>query len=294
MPGTATSQASFVERLEAAGLGARAEALTGLVRPSIRLRPSPPDEQAGQRAGATRLGGVPDLPPSTAWPAHRDVPQSFVAQIDLAEAHPFDRDALLPDRGLLSFFYDSEQRVWGFDPAERGAWAVVHTPEDVEIAPRDFPTDLPEGSRFSPVPLRPEPETTYPPLESSELEALGLSAKEREAYAEVWLALQELAEGEGATVHRLLGHPDPIQGDMQLECQLVTHGLYCGDPSGYRDPRAEELRPGAVDWRLLLQIDSEEDAGTMWGDAGCIYFWLHREALAARSWDETWFVLQCF
>jgi uncharacterized protein YwqG len=80
---------------------------------------------------------------------------------------------------------------------------------------------------------------------------------------------------------------------MQLECQLVTHGLYCGDATGYRDPRAETLRPGAADWRLLLQIDSDEHAGMMWGDVGRIYYWMREEDLAAAAWDTAWLILQC-
>lgn len=33
--------------------------------------------------------------------------------------------------------------------------------------------------------------------------------------------------------HRIGGDPDVIQGDMYLECQLVTNGLYCDDSTGY-------------------------------------------------------------
>ena len=57
-------------------------------------------------------------------------------------------------------------------------------------------------------------------------------------------AYADLFDREDATIHRLLGHPDPVQGDMQVECQLVTNGLHCGDSTGYQDPRAKELRAG--------------------------------------------------
>jgi hypothetical protein len=42
---------------------------------------------------------------------------------------------------------------------------------------------------------------------------------------------------------------------MQLECQLASNGIYCGDPDGYKNPRVAELKSGAADWILLLQID---------------------------------------
>ena len=80
---------------------------------------------------------------------------------------------------------------------------------------------------------------------------------------------------------------------MDLEAQLVSHGIYCGDPSGYQSPRAKELRAGAADWSLLFQIDSDEDGEMMWGDAGMLYFWIRREDAAQGKFDKTWVILQC-
>jgi uncharacterized protein YwqG len=96
------------------------------------------------------------------------------------------------------------------------------------------------------------------------------------------------------TEHQLLGLPRPIQGEMELECQLVTNGLYTGDASGYKDPRRKTLEPGAIDWTLLLQVDSDDNAGMMWGDLGRLYFWVRRQDLASRNFDKVWTILQCY
>lgn len=233
------------------------------------------------------LGGEPDLPDTVEWPVFDDIPQAFIAQVNLADLAGFDLGNRLPTSGLLSFFYDSEQEVWGFDPTDRGAWAVVYTPSDVPLDRRSIPSGVPDHARYVRRGLQIEADITYVPSESAELESLGLSRQEALAYADV------LDSTDRPPIHRLRGHPQPIQGDMQLECQLVSNGLYCGDSTGYADPRAEVLSPGALDWRLLLQIDSDDDAGMMWGDAGMIYFWMREEDLAARAWDACWLVLQC-
>jgi uncharacterized protein YwqG len=277
--------AGFRERLTAAGLGEHAAALDALTRPSLRLR-SELAEEPSIGIGETKLGGRPDLPGPFEWPRYDGLPQSFIAQINLAEVHPYDVDRHLPTNGLLSFFYDSEQRVWGFDPTEDGAWAVHYTPDLEDLIRREPPNDLPDEGSFRAMRLRPSVEPTYAPWESSEVAALNLTRDQQFAYA-------DLFEGGGETIHRLLGHPDPIQGDMQLECHLVSHGLYCGTSTGYNDPRAAALEPGAAEWRLLLQIDSEDDAGMMWGDVGRIYYWIHRDALAARRWQQARLILQC-
>lgn len=268
------------------GLGDHAAALERLSRPSIRLRSESADDSS-IGTGQTKLGGWPDLPDSFSWPRWRGLPQSFIAQINLDEVHPYDVAELLPPTGMLSFFYDSRQRVWGYDPAEDGAWAVHYTPQGEDLIRRDPPTDLPEEGRFHATRLRASVEHTYAPWEFSEVGALDLTRDELFAYAEL------IERDEEGSVHKLLGHPDPIQGDMQVECQLVSHGLYCGDSTGYDDPRRRGLEAAAVEWRLLLQIDSEDAAGMMWGDVGRIYYWIHRDALAARDWQQTRLILQC-
>ena len=99
--------------------------------------------------------------------------------------------------------------------------------------------------------------------------------------------------GAFSTHHQVLGHESPIQGDMKLECQLVSNGLYCGNASGFNDPRAEGLRVGAGDWMLLLQVDSDDNANMMWGDAGRLYFWIRKQDLSEGLFDKVWMILQC-
>ena len=280
------SPITFRARLEAAGLGPHADRLVQLARPGIRLLPQRSAETV-LGIGQSRLGGNPDLPSWTEWPEYKGVPQSFIAQVNLAEVHRYDREGRLPRAGVLSFFYDGEQSVWGFDPAQDGAWGVLYTEASADLARREFPDALPEYGRFRPITLRPEAEIVYAQSELSELDALGLSPDELATY-------DELIEEDGGPIHMLLGHPNPIQGDMQLECQLVAHGLYLGDPSGYHDPRATELGPASVDWRLLLQIDSDEEAGMMWGDSGRIYYWMHKNAMQERRWEQARLALQCY
>jgi uncharacterized protein YwqG len=82
---------------------------------------------------------------------------------------------------------------------------------------------------------------------------------------------------------------------MRLECQLVTNGIYCGDSSGYQDPRRSVLEKGAADWNLLLQIDSDEkQLGWIWGDTGRVYFWARRQDIALAEFDGSWALLQCY
>jgi len=51
--------------------------------------------------------------------------------------------------------------------------------------------------------------------------------------------------------------------------------------------------PGAHDWLLLFQLDSNKEPAWMWGDWGKLYFWIRREELMLHDFSKTWFFTQC-
>jgi uncharacterized protein YwqG len=104
----------------------------------------------------------------------------------------------------------------------------------------------------------------------------------------------ELTQGGGSSYHRLLGHPQLIHNPMELECQLASNGVYCGDAGGYQSDRAKILEQGAANWRLLLQIDTDEEGpGWMWGDVGRVYFWIKNQDLRRLRFADAWLIFQC-
>ena len=242
------------------------------------------------------------LVPGTAWPEYQGRPQSFIAQIDLSDVAAFPGAERLPSSGLLSFFFDSAQQAWGFAPEHRGGCRVLYSPPTARLQRSRFPPVLEPQGRFSAHRLRAEAMLTYPPLDSAdvdfavpelELDGPGDRAaifSRQEAYAEVYSAFQGNDYG---TLNRLLGHPVLRQGDMQRDAQCAYHGVPPFDPSAPADPRREQLEAGARCWRLLLQIDTVDDAGMMWGDVGCIYFLIRDVDLAAHDFEQCWPIPQC-
>jgi uncharacterized protein YwqG len=85
----------------------------------------------------------------------------------------------------------------------------------------------------------------------------------------------------------MLGYPDQLQDDMQLQCALASNGIRSLD-----DPRAPEAISEKADWLLLLQVDSDENAGIRWGSFGMIDYWIKVKDMQARDFNRTWLVLQ--
>ena len=274
-----------------AGLSKYADDIEKSIQPSVRITTRPaagPDLEPGK----PRLGGQPDLPEGIPWPEFKRVPMSFIGQIRFADVSGLDSENLLPDSGILYFFYDAGQMTWGFDPKDRGGWKVIYYNGNMsDLRRTEFPDGLPQESRFLAAAMSFSREITVPQMPSAFVNRLGMTEKEQAAYCEVMAKVEE-ANSE-SSLNRMLGYPNQIQGDMQLECQLVSHGLYCGDERGYNDPKAKELEKGAADWILLLQVDSDDNTEMMWGDVGILHFWIPKDALKARDFDKVWISFQC-
>jgi uncharacterized protein YwqG len=221
-----------------------------------------------------------------------EIPLAFLGQLSLREINAVAPLPGWPNTGTLAFFYDSSW-LWGFSPVHRGHCRVVFLPEDLPTIPATFPEHLPTGARFSEYPLSAQCEWVLPPY--LELDDGNLALRKTREYRELLLTLNSTDPDQKNPVHRCGGFSQEIQGDMALECQLVTHGLYCGDRSGYEDPRRTELEQGVHDWQLLVQFDSDEKyLGWMWGDIGRVYFWARRQEIEAADFSNTWAILQCY
>jgi uncharacterized protein YwqG len=270
------------------GLARAKDLALALALPSIRIRARRRNEM-DMAVGLSKIGGQPDLPPGVKWPLYRERPLSFLAQINLSDVQPFRAARQLPARGLLSFFYDAIEQPWGFDPADVGRWSVLYFPDDPEGFVRiEWPDDLDDEGRFDACAISFEEDAlTLPPLQHPGMDRLELTDDERLAYLAAFGSLEE------TTLHRMLGHPDTIQNEMQTECALVTNGVYLGDVISHDDPNIQLLAQGYRDWLLLLQLDSEDDARMMWGDVGRLYFWMRADALAERRFEDVWVILQC-
>jgi uncharacterized protein YwqG len=288
--------AELLERLRKAGHSHLEGLIRELAEPGIRLT-STPTEADSIPLGASKFGGDPDLPPNMEWPRAASGPLAFVLQIRLEDVAPLDTTGLLPKTGWLAFFYDMIDYPWGLDPADLGGWRVMHFEGDPTSLvrtprPRAGGEQEEEELEFVPATLKFSAEVTLPSEELIDFVAAGLEESAQEDYSEF---LEEILPPEGEPHHHLLGHAQVIQHpSMALDCQFASHGLYYGDPSGYDEAEAKKLEPGASDWMLLLQLDTDDDLGFLWGDCGRLYFWIRHQDLDNRRFDKAWIICQCY
>ncbi|UNO38677.1 YwqG family protein [Streptomyces sp. MST-110588] len=261
-----------------------AERWTGLLRPGLGLV-NAGDSESDTVVG--RLGGQPELPAYEQWPVWEGHgPLSFIASLDCAALPSAALDIPLPTEGTLAFFYfdgqldDGEALVLPDDPDSWAGARVLYVPSGVPLVERAAPAGI---EPYPEIRLAAHVETTAPylwhPVVDREFAAL---PDDHPLWSDDFQeALWDLP-GAG---HRVGGHADPVQDDVESE---VAWGILGSPPSG--DPR---IREEALRWVLLAQFDSDDDAGMMWGDCGTLYWLMRPEDLAARRFDRAKFTWQC-
>lgn len=253
------------------------------------------------RPDGCKIGGKPWLPADFQWPVftcdadQETRPLSFFCQLNLGELAPFDKEGLLPDRGLLSFFYECESSCWGFDPKDQGAAKVYYFEDTTGFIPFEIPEAIDEGHVMPEMGVSFKAKQAYPMYEEFVIH----SAMECD-----WEDYDKILEKLGVNTeedpegHKLLGYADIIQDEMLSECEQTTRGVYCGDPQGYQNLSAgdrADIEEKAKDWTLLLQLGTIEtdDFEWMFGDCGMLYFYIKKQDLAQQRFDKIWFSLQC-
>jgi uncharacterized protein YwqG len=341
------------------GLGSWASRLAAAARHAVILEPGPVEEGADAPIGASRIGGMPDLPPDMPWPsrrgfldpvwkkhAERPWPLSFIAQVDFGEIHRAGGLEGFPSSGRLLLFCDPVEYPWGMTAEDQACASVIFLTEEADqLRRRAFPAEFngPQPSPlqerdfiFRPRRLTPKLWLLPPPDGSRELLAPDGSpasdwkeAVEHEAYQRFWRDLAARHPGAfgahwpstGGEIHQVGGIPFSIGDPVETDCVKFAEDDYSNHPTqkawferARRDGTPMEWRDfeeqwqafsaftarertthfeRAESWQLVLQIDSDYDAGMQWGDAGRLYVCIRKSDLAERRFDRCWTLLQC-
>jgi uncharacterized protein YwqG len=273
---------SFEELLAEYGLSHRSTELWKLARPAVRITSRLIDE-LDLPIGASKLGGTPDFPPGVEWPDRKGYPLALMAQFCLPDVAAYDSEGALPKTGMLYFFYDMIDEPWGYDPANGDAWRVIYQDVECHLLRRALPhSPIPDEYKLPVCDVRFHREITLPPYSADAIHALGLTDDEEHQY---WQLVNS------GPIHRLLGYPAEEQGDIRWEAQLASNGVFLGHgPIDLDDPMVRSLLPGISDWRLLFQMEDDNDNGAAWfgGAGGRLFYSIRKQDLADRNFDHIW------
>ena len=247
--------------------------------------------------GKSKIGGRPYLPEDFIWPYYQGFPLSFLAQINLEEVNSFDKDKLLPNAGMLYFFYEPETEERGYNLQCKGCAKVFYYEVFSSFSLIDFPQDM--GADYK-IPEFKVNLKSYKSLPS--YENFYLLLKEQEFFKNHNISFKDFVPIYNElfipnhNYTKLLGYPEVIQNSMEVQCAAVTMGFNIGNGVNPSKEYEEEIKKASKDWILLFQMDTIEtdDYELMFGDSGHIYFWIRKEDLANKNFENIWLILQCY
>ncbi|QJW93636.1 DUF1963 domain-containing protein [Frigoriglobus tundricola] len=244
----------LVERIARSGHLELKEPALRLARPALRMvKTETDDTQLG--VGASKIGGMPDLPPGYSWPpgnecraiyyedtSHVKRLAGFIAQVNLADVSHTQAARDLPRSGLLSFFCFQDMK--NDNPDLIGAKAV-YFPDTTGMLRAQPPKELTEGNHAMPAAQLTFVETLDLPERSSGPWAGELEPKPGVDYADVLDFFREI------NFNNVLGYGRSTSG---------------GDPTPSKDDRHLIVLENSAGCRLHIQI--------------------HKDDLAARDFDK--------
>ena len=273
-----------------ASLDALRDPIEASLAPAIVLSPAEHDAIA-----RTRFGGAPLLAPGVIWPRSDRGPLSFIGQIDFRELRGFGGDGLvLPNDGILAFFYDVEDQPWGYDPSHASGWALAYAPDSASAVD----VEAPHGAiPFNEEPLTPTSTLSLPWPGDLALESFAEHpeqapwARAYRDFAESFTASSAPPLALGPHRQQVGGHPQWLDGDGRVTAELASSGIHAKDRGTLRSSDRRRGESGARDWRLLWQLEPIDDRFT-WVGLGTLYVLIREEDLGLRRFDRAWVIFQ--
>mgnify|MGYP003340295765 CR=1 FL=1 len=178
-----------------------------------------------------------------------------------------------PDQGILQFYIAGEHDLYGAcfeNPAQQDDFRVLYFPE-VTTNEADLLTDFDFLEDCYQLPFnRPSALTftrKFAPLSASDYQFESVIIGSDRDDPDIYEIYEELFSSQG---HKIGGYPFFTQSD----------------PREF-DPYGEE------EYQLLLQIDTDDEAGIMWGDCGVANFFISPADLERKDFSRVFYNWDC-
>ena len=223
-------------------------------------------ERPDHRRSRSQLGGLPALPDGLHWPEIGGEALHFVASLDLEEIPRPPSSGLLPEAGTLFFFAGL---------ADRWRPRVLYSAQPGRQKTR-IPQTLPAVSTSLQRGLRDVGQTDLRLLPEFGLRAVVAPAPttpDRLPADVDYKLVNQASRQADAAFHA--AH----DGTETSVCRSGYHHHMTGGPKSYAP------NPTQGTGVKLLQIDTDYDAGLVWGDVGKLEFWIDPDDLRARRFE---------
>jgi uncharacterized protein YwqG len=258
--------------------------LIDLIKPAIRLYPT------NTNNSFSKIGGFPSLPKSIVWPREikENTPYSFVLQLKLEEINAVIQEDALPKKGMLYFFLNlntwDDGKVIFYDGEENLEKPTLPK----ELLNRNkkasfwerLTGNLPNYYHvFEPFKIKFEKEFQIPTWSSIQVELFKSknNIKSIESIIEEESYFEDIID-ESTPDHHLLGY--------YWAWQEASYEMFCLSDDLLKETSNEKVLLKASEWILLFQLDFDSKLDMHWADGGKVLFFIHKEDLKERNFEN--------
>ena len=255
-------------------------------------------QHGSQQMGVSRIGGYPDLPAHIQWPCTKGGQyMTSLAQLNLSQIVSEVGEDRLPDyfprQGMLYFFvgldepsYQIEHQILYMSEQDMGS-LHYREPAGTTILEED------EEQPFQAYEVHAQGEIEFPNYGYLEYDALADHGVSEEQYLE-WI--EGLNNEPDDAIGKMFGYPVSQHGDDEIEAitsiltgkhtyEIQKRRAWLVDVLEGDEQKADQE---IEDMLMLLEIESDDDIGYMWWDAGVIHFFIRKEDLLQLNFERTY------
>ncbi|MEC4005251.1 YwqG family protein [Flavobacterium sp. SUN052] len=258
-----------------------------LLKPCISIKTKIPFEKIS--IGKSKFGGLPDLPTETIWPNLNGFPFAFIAQINLEEIK-FDTENKLPKKGILYFFFSTNQTDYQYESFEKIHKVLYFDNKTNNLKTSEYPKKYNELAKFKECSVEFYEHYSLPSYQNYQIIENGFTDEDENLLFEANEIICEITTANQDIGHQSLGSANAVQGDVSC--------YWANQESSIQNEKIEnkklEFQKNEKDIILLLQIDmlDENPEFNKFGASGGIYFGIRKQDLENQNFEKTKFTIQ--
>jgi uncharacterized protein YwqG len=275
------------ELIEEYGLEDVKDYIYGNIKDSIRLGIEDKDDY--KTLGNSRAGGYPDVPSGFIWPKTNDGENmTFIAQLNLSEISSSDKENLLPKNGILYFFMGLDEPA---DDIEHKV-IFVETSDNLKLYKIEETVLDEVYDKFEAYKITSRYSLDVPNDAYVNYDEIGDGDEDYFNMREELMCTED-------DIGNMFGYSDGQHDDAELKAALkiIANEQYDYSESekskivSYFNGDIKKAEEEIKNIKMLLEINSDDNIGFQWWDAGCIHFFIRKEDLIQRNFDNTYLSL---
>lgn len=261
------------------------EKIINLIKPAIGIF-TKKLEFDSLEIGKSKIGGKPDLPIDFNWPKVNNSDLIFCAQYNISEFKKFDKEDILPKKGMFYVFIGINEESNGFSINQKDS-KIFYIENLLNLERKEFPISISEERKIEPAEIQFLENLTIPDDENYKL--FYFNEKYDDFYFDFYQDtidyISDELNGFMDNMHQILGEDKSIQSSVVYE--FSRNELNIKNDEEYSE-KWNEILENSKSFSSLIQLDCCDSNTNLskFGGSGVFYIGLKTDELKNLNFEN--------